>query len=84
MAQRQGFDLAADGFGGLRCFRLVRIRQKNSEFLAAIAGDEGAGALHGFGEGIRNLPETLVSRLVAIDIVVALEPVDIDEEQREG
>ncbi len=60
-----------------------RVRQQHDELLAAIARRRVAGATNALADALRHGGQRLVARLMAVRVVVGLEAVDIDEEQRE-
>ena len=72
-------DLLADGEGAL----LPGVREHDEEFLAAIARGAVGRPANVLADAPADRGERVVARLVAIDIVVCLESIDIDEEQRE-
>ena len=62
---------------------LVRVGQQENELLAADPADEIRGAVHACGQAPGEPLQHLVADRVAIAVVVALEVVRIDDEQRE-
>ena len=59
---------------------LVRLRQNDGKFLAAVSRKQISGALNDLGHRSRHPPETLVAGLMSMAIVVALEMIDIGDD----
>src|SRR5438067_2517230 len=58
-------------------------RQQHGELLAAVARDEVAGAVQRLREQSADAAEAFVAGLVSVRIVVGLERVDVDHQQRQ-
>ena len=62
---------------------LVRLRQNDGKFLAAVSRKQISRALNDFGHRSGHPPKTLVAGLMSIAIVVALKMIDIGDDDRD-
>ena len=80
--ERELGDLRADPLGDLLGRRLADVEQDDGELLAAVAGDDVVGAppvLQDLGDAAQGV----VAGQVAVAVVVALEVIDVDHQDRQ-
>lgn len=76
------FYAAAQALGDLRCPVNPRAGEYRDELISAIAGDEITGTIHGAGNRRADLLETFVTGGVSFGIVIGLESIDVEHDQR--
>jgi len=80
----QGVDGFAKLIGQVSYAVGTEVEQRKNKFFTAVPGSDVEGTTCKSLHNLRNASKRLITRLVAIPVVVGLEVVDIDQEQRKG